>query len=313
MEWTLSSIVTEIFYVLIGVLFILTGWKALRDKINPSRHFTACFWFVLAITFIAGKHIPYWVTGICVIFMGVCTALKKIQPSKSETCSEEETKTLAAKFGYKVFIPTVVLALTSVLIAIFWTSIGAQNAIGIASVLAVLAALTIFKAPVVQVAHEGTRLVDSVGVFGILPQVLAALGALFTAAGVGNVIAGGISHFLPQGNTLLAVIVYCVAMAVFTIVMGNAFAAFAVITVGIGVPFLINQRADPAIVGALGLLSGYCGTLLTPMAANFNILPVALLEIKNKYAVIKAQAPMSLALLILLITIMYFIGFSVDA
>lgn len=56
------------------------------------------------------------------------------------------------------------------------------------------------------------------------------------------------------------------------------FAAFSVITVGIGIPFLIAQGADPVVVGALGLTAGYCGTLMTPMAANFNILPQLFLK-----------------------------------
>ena len=37
------------------------------------------------------------------------------------------------------------------------------------------------------------------------------------------------------------------------------------------------------------MLTGYCGTLMTPMAANFNIVPAALLELDDPYAVIRAQ------------------------
>ena len=147
---------------------------------------------------------------------------------------------------------------------------------------------------------------DNVGVTGILPQLLSALGALFTAAGVGDVIAKGVSAIIPEGSKLIACIVYCVAMALFTIIMGNGFAAFSVITVGIGIPFLIAQGANPVIVGALGLTAGYCGTLCTPMAANFNIMPAALLEVKNKYAIIKSQVPVALCLLVIHIIIMYF-------
>lgn len=42
-------------------------------------------------------------------------------------------------------------------------------------------------------------------------------------------------------------------------------------------------------MGVLALTCGYCGTLLTPMAANFNIVPVALLEMKDRMGVIKNQ------------------------
>lgn len=47
------------------------------------------------------------------------------------------------------------------------------------------------------------------------------------------------------------------------------------------------------MVGALGLTAGYCGTLMTPMAANFNIMPAALLETKSKYAIIISQLPVA--------------------
>ena len=43
-------------------------------------------------------------------------------------------------------------------------------------------------------------------------------------------------------------------------------------TAGIGLPLIVHQfHGNPAIVGAIGMLSGFCGTLMTPMAANFNI------------------------------------------
>ncbi|RNB41992.1 DUF979 family protein, partial [Staphylococcus aureus] len=51
---------------------------------------------------------------------------------------------------------------------------------------------------------------------------------------------------------------------------------FTVITASIGIPFVIAQGGDPIVAGALAMTGGFCGTLLTPMAANFNTLPVAL-------------------------------------
>jgi uncharacterized membrane protein len=91
--------------------------------------------------------------------------------------------------------------------------------------------------------------------------------------------------------------------------MGNGFAAFTVITAGVGLPFVIAQGADPAIAGALALTAGYCGTLLTPMAANFNVLPASLLEMKNPYGVIKEQVPVAVIMIIVHIALMYFWAF----
>ena len=142
-----------------------------------------------------------------------------------------------------------------------------------------------------------------------MPQFLAALGVLFTASGVGQVISKGISSFLPEGNHLIGAIAYVLGMVLFTMLMGNAFAAFTVITASIGIPFVIAQGGDPIIAGALAMTGGFCGTLLTPMAANFNTLPVALLEMKQEFGVIKAQAPIALALIVIHIALMYFWAF----
>ena len=51
------------------------------------------------------------------------------------------------------------------------------------------------------------------------------------------------------------------------------------------------------------------GTLMTPMAANFNIVPAALLELPDKNAVIKAQIPTGILLLIVNVFLLYFLIF----
>ena len=165
------------------------------------------------------------------------------------------------------------------------------------------------KAPISMVAKDGNRMLQAIGAMSILPQLLASLGTLFTAAGVGDVISKGIAVVIPEGNIFLGVVAYCVGMAAFTMIMGNAFAAFSVITVGIGVPFVFAQGGNVLIASTLALTAGYCGTLLTPMAANFNVLPVVLLQTKDKNAVIKHQAFVAIPLLIIHILLMYFWAF----
>jgi uncharacterized membrane protein len=307
-EMSVNSIIAEVFYSIIGVIFILVGLKALRDTHLKTRVTTSLFWFILAFTFIVGPFIPYWITGLCVVTIAVLTAFNRVQQSASDVPGAEETRTHANKLGYKVFIPALSLAIVAVLAATF-LPFGANNAIGISAAVALIVAFVVTKAPAKSAVTDGARLMDNVGTVGILPQLLAALGALFTAAGVGTVIAKGVSAIIPDGARLIAVAVYCIGMALFTIIMGNGFAAFSVITVGIGIPFLINQGANPVVVGALGLTAGYCGTLLTPMAANFNIMPAALLETKDKYVIIKAQAPVAIAMLIIHIILMYILAF----
>jgi uncharacterized membrane protein len=140
--------------------------------------------------------------------------------------------------------------------------------------------------------------------------MLAALGVIFAAAGVGTTIGALAGSIIPHGNIFLAVVLYALGMVVFTMIMGNAFAAFPVMAAAIGVPILIHlDGGNPAVIGAVGMLAGFCGTLMTPMAANFNIVPAALLELKNQYGVIKAQVWTAIPLLVVNILILYFGAF----
>ncbi|MDO4548097.1 MAG: DUF979 domain-containing protein [Clostridia bacterium] len=312
---TTSTIVAEIFYIIIGLVFVSVGVKALRDPGCQKKNTTAAFWFILAFTFIFGYWLPKWIIGLCVVAFAVLTAINGVKQSANDVPDPKTVRQRADKIGYKIFIPALCLALVAVISATLGSAVASlnwmtsNNAIGISGLVALIVALLLVKAPAKYAVIDGTRLMDNVGPIGILPQLLSALGALFTAAGVGEVIANGVSAIIPEDSRFIACAVYCIAMALFTIIMGNGFAAFSVITVGIGIPFLIMQGANPVIVGALGLTAGYCGTLCTPMAANFNIMPAALLELKNKYAIIKSQIPVAIVMLLIHILLMYFFAF----
>ncbi len=181
---------------------------------------------------------------------------------------------------------------------------------GVACVIALVLAFVICKPKIADTKEDTSRLLMQVGAACLLPQLLGALGSVFAEAGVGEVISGMISSVVPQGNIVVGVIIYVFGMVIFTMIMGNAFAAFTVITAGIGVPFVISQGGNPAIIGVLGMTAGYCGTLMTPMAANFNIVPCAVLETKDpKWSVIKAQIPMALMMIVVHIILMLAIGF----
>ena len=102
----------------------------------------------------------------------------------------------------------------------------------------------------------------------------------------------------------IGIIVFAIGMALFTMIMGNAFAAITVMTVGIGAPCVLAYGADPVVVGMIALTCGFCGTLLTPMAANFNIVPVVILDMKKRFGVIKNQIFIAIAMLIIQIIYM---------
>ena len=302
MEQLVNNIL-EFFYILIGLLLMVTAVRVFKDETHPTRLGTSAFWLLLGIVFAFGNFIPYVVDGIIIIAMGVLTLFKQVKIGKLAQLDEEASEASARRIGSWIFLPCILLAVFAVIIAN--TPLGGQVGIGIASVLTLLIAMGITSAKPKTVMDDADRMIQQVGTTGILPQLLAALGVIFNAAGVGTVISNGISGFVPEGNRLAGVIAYCLGMVVFTMIMGNGFAAFTVITAGIGVPFVIAQGGDPVVAGALAMTAGFCGTLLTPMAANFNALPAALLEMKDPNGVIKTQAPMAAILIVVHIALMY--------
>ena len=312
---TAAQILGEVFYCIIGLVFILVGVKALKDEGCTKKLTTAAFWFLLAFTFIAGPWVPKWLVGAAIVIMACLTAIKGVVQSKNDVPDPVEVRANADKFGYKIFIPALCIAVVAVVGATLGSKVEAlkwltaNNAIGLSGVVALIVALLLTKASPKYAAIDGARLMDNVSTTGILPQLLSALGALFTAAGVGDAVSHYVSMVVPENNILIACFVYCLGMALFTMIMGNGFAAFTVIMTGIGVPFLISKGADPIVVGALGLTAAYCGTLCTPMAANFNIVPAALLETKNKYSVIKSQVPFAICMLLIHVILLYTLAF----
>ena len=62
----MKVILSELMYVLCGIVCILTGFRGLKNEKNKITTFL--FWNILAITFIFGKYIPYEYTGIPVSY-----------------------------------------------------------------------------------------------------------------------------------------------------------------------------------------------------------------------------------------------------
>ena len=296
----------EIIFLIMGLICIYAGVKNFKDKENPSPYGTATFWCALGIVLAIGRYIPPMIAGILILIMGAPAVINRVKPGKADTPSLEETGKAFNKIGMKIFIPTVSFGVFAIIFAVAFgpgTGFPITQAplIGL-SVGVILAAILLMvyskeNKPGVFV-KDSERMLSIVGSLCMLPMLLASLGAIFAAAQVGPVISQIFGVLIPAGNLPIAIIVYAIAMCVFTMIMGNAFAAITVITIGIGAPFVLIHDVNPVIIGALALTSGYCGTLMTPMAANFNIVPVAVLEMKNKFNVIKHQYYIAIPMLI---------------
>ncbi len=303
-EVTLSDKLLEVLYLVIGLLCIYTAFVNLKDKKNDKNIGTFIFWLMLGLMFVLGPWIPSLYTGILMVIMVLGPIFKQVKRGSEPEPTVEETQRNYRKVGMKVFVPALCIGVFALGFALF-TSISPLVGMGVGVFVAVLILMGYSRENKPRIfLHDCRRMLDIVGPLSMLPTLLAALGSVFTSAGVGDVIAQLVSNIIPSGNIVVGIIVYAVGMAIFTMIMGNAFAAITVMTVGIGAPFVLSLGADPVVVGSLALTCGYCGTLCTPMAANFNMVPVAVLEMKDSNGVIKKQVLIGVIMLVLQIIYM---------
>jgi uncharacterized membrane protein len=314
-------------YWLIGAFLLVAAFFNLRDK----RYATAVFWTILIGPFVFGTTIieaakagvrwPAQLMGMGVIALGILAARWRLTspPDSADVLAWRQRS--ASLLRNRLFMPA--LLIPALTVALFVASKWAPgmdrlmdpkaltlSSLAIASLLALAAGLWVTRARVAEPMAQGRRLLDSLGWAVLLPMVLATLGGVFAATGVGEVIASLVGRVIPIESRVACLLAFASGMVLFTIIMGNAFAAFPVMMAGIGLPLLIGKHgADPAILGAIGMLTGYCGTLLTPMAANFNIVPAVLLELKDPYAVIRSQAMTAFALMAVNIALMLLLCF----
>ena len=298
----------EIIYVLIGLQFFYTAYRVARSEDNEKKITTVIFWIILGVLFAFGKLIPSIISGILVVIIGIISLMNGIMVKGAVINDQRIEVEGSDKLGNKIFIPVIVMAVLAIILAKLIPD-SSSSVLGFTAIVAIIIVMIMTKSSVKDMMKQSDRMVQQVGAVAILPQLLAALGAIFAAAGVGDVIASIIGGMIPIVNPWTGSIAYVLGMVIFTAIMGNAFAAFTVITAGIGVPFVIAQGADPAIAAAIAMTAGYCGTLLTPMAGNFNVLPVGLLEMKDRNGVIKEQTLFSIIMIIAHILLMRFWAF----
>ncbi len=302
-------ITLEALYVVLGMLMGAFACLSLFDGENPRRFVNALFWALLAASFLLGSHIGDFANGLLVLALATLGGLG-LGRGGADPVTREERRAEAMRRGNWIFapallVPAIALLGTLVLKQMRFAGVPLIDpkqvtliSLGLGAMLALGVALAWLRPRLLAPLAAGHRLMESIGWAAILPQMLASLGAVFALAGVGTAVGHLASDYLPLGNPVTAVAAYCIGMAVFTAIMGNAFAAFPVMTAAIGLPLVVHQFGGNAVImAAIGMLSGFCGTLTTPMAANFNIVPAALLELPDRNAVIKAQLPTAFAML----------------
>jgi uncharacterized membrane protein len=302
-------------YVLTGAVLWVFAAMTYRDRGNARRVGSSLFWLILGTAFIFGGVLPHWVTGLLVFAMVAIDGLGRVARGTSHEATPQEQRAEARRLGDKIFlpvltIPIITFALAASALTLRWFAGDINRAalvgLGLSGIVAALVGMRLTGGSARLAMQQGRRLNDAMGTVSILPQLLASLGVIFAAAHVGDLIARGIQQIIPADNLFLLVLANCLGMALFTAVMGNSFAAFPVIAAGVLVPLLVRPfGVDPAMVGIITLTAGASGTLITPMAANFNIVPTALLNMRDPYGVIKFQLPFALTIWSLHVALMW--------
>ena len=293
-------------YALAGALFAAYALLSARDRLWGN----AAFWALLSLSFLAGNRIGDIGNGVLVLALVALAGTGALRRSSPPTTTPEQRAASAAARRNRLFLPALVIPATALAGTLLFKTLvwhGAPLAdpkqatliaLAFGVVLAIAAILFWLKPPLSAPLQEGRRLIDAIGWAAVLPQMLASLGAVFALAHVGDYLGGQAQALIPGGSLFAAVAAYTLGMALFTMVMGNAFAAFPVMMAAVGLPILVHQHhGNPAPIAAVGMLAGFCGTLMTPMAANFNIVPAALLELKNRNGVIREQIGTALPML----------------
>ncbi|WP_353235971.1 DUF979 domain-containing protein [Diaphorobacter ruginosibacter] len=308
-------------YYLVGVILAITAVLTVRDATNPRRYSSALFWAIYAVVFLVGDRLDPVIVGVMAVAMALIAGFNGVAGGRHQPRTDAQYLESAKRLGNKLFVPALAIPLITMIGTLSgkYLLVGATPlldpknttlvSLGVGCVIALCLACWMTRETPAQGIRESWRLTDALGWALVLPQMLGMLGLVFSEAGVGKAVAFVTTEYINMDIKFIAVAVYVVGMALFTVIMGNGFAAFPVMTGGVGVPVLVHHfGGNPAVMAAVGMLSGYCGTLLTPMAANFNLVPAALLEI-DKNAVIKAQVPTALLLLTANVFILYFLMF----
>jgi len=309
---------SEYFYWMVGCILAITGVMILTDKTHSRRISSSAFWFIIAALFLFSDWLPPALTGACVVVAALIAGFGGLGRGKPNNLPEQQRQASAMRLGNRLFVPALIVPVGTLIgsIALPKLKIGGMyfldpanptlTALGVSVIVAVLVACWLTRGTVLESMRQSRHLTESLGWTLLLPQMLAILGLMFGRAGVGDAAAWLTHTYVNTDYKLVAILVYTVGAAVVTMILGGAFAAFPVMMMAVGLPVLIHvYHGNPAVIAAIGMFSGYSGTLMTPMAAHFNIVPAALLDLPDRYGVIRAQVMTALPLLAANVVLLY--------
>ncbi len=218
---------------------------------NPRRLTTGLFWGLYGLLFLLGDWTYQWVgdkrsvniaVGVAVVALALIAGFGGVRLGSYHQRTQQERTASATRPGNRLFYPALAIPVVTVIGVLLFNNLpswqvrvfGPGNhatlitlfSMTAGTLIGLMMAIRMTRENVAQPLQEARRLLDSVGWAFILPQILAVLGLLFTSAGVGSSIARLTEHYLAVDSRFVAVAVYTIGMALLTMIMGNAFAAF---------------------------------------------------------------------------------------
>src|SRR5262245_53269860 len=236
----LTSLVSlDFIYALTGLVLMVFAALTFADRGNPQRIGAGVFWFTLGLIFAAGQAMPYRFTGLLVLLMVTLDGAGWVRRGSRPEATKQEQVRQADRLRDRIFLPVLSIPLVTFGFAVAFRLLGLDVnrgslvGLGFGGVVAMAAGLILTGGTATEMMEEGRRLNDAMGAVNVLPQLLASLGVVFTAAKVGDLIAGGIQRAIPDNSLFPLALANCTGMALFALVMGNSFAAFPVIASGL--------------------------------------------------------------------------------
>jgi uncharacterized membrane protein len=225
-------------YVLAGVFFAIIACASAADASNPKRFANAAFWGLYAASFLLGDILGDFGNGVLVLALVALAGLTGLGVGNPITTSADERQMLARKFGNTLFAPALAIPAVTVAGSILLKGAVTMSAplfdpaqttlisLALGAIVALFLARALLHQKVTAALQEGRRLMDVIGWTALLPQMLAALGAIFALAGVGRIVGDLAALAIPMDNRFAAVAAYTFGMAAFTAIMGNALLPF---------------------------------------------------------------------------------------
>src|SRR5215217_8067800 len=171
----------------------------------------------MALSLLGGDLIGDVGNGLLVLGLAGLAGFGFIGRSQPPTTGDTERKDWSDRLGNKLFLPALIIPATALIGTLLYnyTPLGQAGWIepkretyvflGLGVLLALATIFAWLRPQALAPLQEGRRLIDAIGWAAALPQMLASLGVLFAAAGIGDAIGALTRMAIPEGSVFLTV------------------------------------------------------------------------------------------------------------